>query len=577
MTAETVMWSLLMQMVLLLGAAYLLGVLAQRFLQSAIIGYLLAGSVAGQFLFEKAAVAAVAELGVALLLFSIGLELSFRQLRVIGRKVLIGGALQVVVTLVVIASGLSFVIPMSSAVVVGAALALSSTAIVMRVLQHSGAVDSVRGRSALGILLVQDLTVVPLVLMVSMMGGDGGFSAVALALGRTLLAVAGLMAIFYLLFYRIIPWLLHTGGLFANRELTMLLAILSGIGSTWSAHAVGLSPALGAFAAGILLAESPFATQIRADTDAIRTLFVTLFFTSVGMLLDVGWLVRHVALLLPAVALILAVKTGIVFAIFKAMRIDSAVALATGISLGQVGEFAFVLMAAARERSLLDEATLTAVVATALLSMFAAPYMVRYADPLARRLLPRRPSRAPTAPDASASAIGCTALVVGWGPAGKKVALALKDVGLRPEIIELNPASRASAARSGFSMHLGDATQSEVLLHAGVGDAGVVVVTAPDTATAHDVIKAIRAIAPVVPIVARGRYHRHASRLKDAGATIVVDEEQEVGGRLAEEVRRLVAESDMHSLVCRLAGVGSDAPHTAPAPAAATEPPDKAG
>ena len=577
MPAETAMWTLLMQMVLLLGAAYLLGILAQRFLQSAIIGYLVAGSAAGQFLFEADAVAAVAELGVALLLFSIGLELSFRQLRVIGNKVLVGGVLQVAVTLAVIAAGLSVLLPVSGAVVIGAALALSSTAIVLRVLQHTGAMDSVRGRSALGILLVQDLAVVPLVLMVSMMGGDGGIGSVLMQLGRTLAAVAGLMAVFYLLFYRIIPWLLHAEGLFANRELTMILAVLSGIGSTWSAHAVGLSPAIGAFAAGILLAESPFATQIRADTEAIRTLFVTLFFTSVGMLLDVGWLVRHIYMLLPAVAIVLAVKAGIVFAIFKAMRVDSVVALATGITMGQIGEFAFVLMAAARERNLLDAELLTAVVAIALLSMFAAPYMVRYAEPLARRLLPRSAFRRSAVPDDGVVQTGCRALVVGWGPAGRQAAVALKEVGLQPEIIELNPESRASAAQSGFSMYLGDATQSEVLMHAGVTEVGVVVVTAPDPATAHDVVKTIRSIAPSVPIVARGRYHRHAGRLKEAGATIIVDEEQEVGRRLAEEVRRLVADSDMVSLVCRLTGVSSAAPHPEKALTAAPESPEKEG
>jgi CPA2 family monovalent cation:H+ antiporter-2 len=128
------------------------------------------------------------------------------------------------------------------------------------------------------------------------------------------------------------------------------------------------------------------------------------------------------------------------------------------------------------------------------------------------------------------------------------------EVGLRPEIMELNPASRASVAEAGFTLHLGDATRSEVLSHAGIKDAGVVVVTTPDPGTAHDIIRSIRTISPDVPLVARGRYHRHIDRLRQAGADIVVDEEQEVGDRLAEEVRQLVSEFDMTALLCRLTG-----------------------
>ena len=554
MSDAAVMWSILMEICMLAGMAYLFGILAQRFLQSAIIGYLLAGSVAAFFFPATEAVVVVAELGVALLLISIGLELSFRQMKIIGKRVLAAGILQVIVTMTLAAIGLSVFFPPAAAVVIGAAVALSSTAIVLRVIQGTGEVDSARGRSALGVLLVQDLAVVPLVLMVSLMGGGGGIQAVLLELGKTAVAVAGLMLVFYLLFYRIIPWLLRAEGLFANRELTMLLAVLSGLGSTWSAHAVGLSPALGAFAAGILLAESPFATQIRSDTEAIRTLFVTLFFTSVGLLLDLGWVLRHVYLLVPAVALLFVIKAGIVMAIFKLLRIDSMMALATGITLGQAGEFAFVIMAAARDRQLLEDDVLNGMVAVALLSMFAAPYMVRYAEPLARRLLPRAAMRTRAGTASETNASGCTALVVGWGPAGREAAAALLDVGLKPEIIELNPASRVSIAEAGFALHLGDATRSEVLSHAGIMEAGVVVVTTPDSGTAHDIIHTIRTISPDVPVVARGRYHRHVSRLRQAGADIVVDEEQEVGDRLAEEVRQLVSDFDMTALVCRLTG-----------------------
>ena len=183
-----------------------------------------------------------------------------------------------------------------------------------------------------------------------------------------------------------IPWLLKKEGLFANRELTILLAILSAMGAIGGAHFVGLSPALGAFLAGMLLAESPFATQIRSDIDAIRTLFVVLFFTSIGMLLDLNWLAAHIHLVLPAVGLVFVIKAAIIFGILKMIRVDTQVALGTGITLGQVGEFAFVLAAAGRDSGMVGPDLFAGVVSVTLLSMFLAPYMVGFADPVAEKL-----------------------------------------------------------------------------------------------------------------------------------------------------------------------------------------------
>ncbi len=548
------MWPLLMKLFLLVFAAYSAGILAQHFRQSAIVGYLLAGSIVGALLFNYETIASVAELGVALLLFSIGLEFSFQQLKALGKAVLYGGALQVILTLMAFAALLILFIPASQAVIIGAAFALSSTAIVLRVLLDNAQMDSSRGRMALGILLVQDLAVVPLVLLVSLMGEAGTVMTVVLRIGKTLAATGGLVLAFYLMFHRVIPWLLKREGLFVNRELTILLAILSAMGAIGGAHFVGLSPALGAFLAGMLLAESPFATQIRSDIDAIRTLFVVLFFTSIGMLLDLAWLATHIHLVLPAVVLVFAIKTAIICGILKMMRVDVQVALAAGITLGQVGEFAFVLAAAGRDSGLVTPDLFAGVVSITLLSMFLAPYMVSYADPLAEKVCAWLLKR-PLSTSLKSNASQCKkVLIIGFGPAGIKVAGMMKEMGVIPEIVELNPAALESSDRQGLVMHLGDATKTDVLEHAGIHDAAVVVVTVPDSRTAAGMIRTIRTLLPDVTIIARGRYHRHIALLEAAGASLVVDEEQIVGAHLAETTRSQLSETDLYAMACRIIG-----------------------
>ncbi|MEN8807698.1 MAG: cation:proton antiporter [Desulfobacterales bacterium] len=197
--------------------------------------------------------------------------------------------------------------PVKSAVVLGAIAALSSTAVVLRVLVDRAEIDSVRGRNALGILLFQDIAVVPLVILVSVLrNGNSGGPFLPLLL-KTLGSAAGIAIVFYLLFYRVFPLMMSAAGIFANRELFVLLTIAAAIGSIWAAHYLNLSPALGAFLAGMLLGESPYGTQIRADIGSIRTLFVTLFFTSVGMLADPRWFASH----WPAVFLWLSVVLAI--------------------------------------------------------------------------------------------------------------------------------------------------------------------------------------------------------------------------------------------------------------------------
>jgi CPA2 family monovalent cation:H+ antiporter-2 len=404
---------------------------------------------------------------------------------------------------------------------------------------------------------MQDIAVVPLVLLVTIMTQGGGGQAIAAHITKTLVGASLLVVAFYFLFYRITPKILMSRGVFANRELVVMLAIISALGSIWSAHVLGLSPALGAFLAGILLAESPFAAQIRSDIVGIRTLFVTLFFTSVGMLADPLWFVQHLHWVAIGLVLVVVGKTVIIYAIARALKFGPAQALATGLTLAQIGEFSFVLASTAQQGLLLGANQFALVVSVTIVSMFLAPYMVTHAEVwalwLVRRLFPSRlPPADPLSPKDGNR--GGNILIIGFGPAGQRVAQTLIARDFRPLVIELNPRSAHQAQILELPVHIGDATNSEVLEHAGIHSVCAVVVTLPDPATSRNVIANLKAIVPEVPIIVRARYHRLAEDLKKAGATVIVDEELTLGEALDQKLQALLLRPQQEALACALAG-----------------------
>lgn len=551
-------WYLIAEIILLIGLAFVLGAVAQRFNQSAIVGYLLAGAALGPVLFNKDAVQSVAELGVALLLFSIGLEFSFSRLKGMGTRAFLMGILQILLTLAVFALMFTLREPLSQAVAMGAVITMSSTAIVLRVLVDRTEIDALHGRNALAILLTQDAAVVPLVLLVTILGRGGDFQAASLHVAKTLAAAGGLTVVFYLLFYIVIPKTLMTPGVFANRELVVLLAIVIGIGSAWSAHAVGLSPALGAFIAGMMLAESPFASQIRSDIVSLRTLFVTLFFTSIGMLADPSWFLANWFQTLLWLALVFIFKTAVIFLIGLVFRVGLRTALATGITLAQIGEFSFVLATEAFRSGLIAEEAFDLIVTVTILSMFMAPYMATYAAPLAQRLLSflgEGPAASNVEEAASATADLCgPTFIIGFGPAGQRVADLLLANAMSATVIELNPETAVTARRKGLKVHLVDATSSEAVAHVGIKGSCLVIVTVPDPRSAREIIHNIRFFAPQARIIARSRYHIASVSLADAGADLVVDEENTIGDVLSREVMESLRNVNRSALGCALAG-----------------------
>jgi CPA2 family monovalent cation:H+ antiporter-2 len=542
-------WDYVQQLVLLLGTAMLLGALFERLRQSAILGYILAGCLLGpgalNLISGESALHVVAEVGVALLLFTVGLEFSLKRLLAMGMTAIGGGMLQIAVTTVVFAViGLLAGPSAREALALGLIVAPSSTACVMRLLRDRAETDSVHGRHAMGILLLQDLALVPMVVLMTAMGREkplSGMAAdIAIAVGFFIL----LAALFYLTSVYIVPRAMSAAALLRNREILILLATVMALGAMWAAHLLSVSPALGAFIAGMLLAESPFAAQIRSDIGTLRVLLVTLFFASVGMAADLPWIARHWVEVALATFMVISLKAAIVWAILRAFRKPAAQSVATGICLAQIGEFSFVLAAighaegavSAQLRQLMVSASVGTLLLTPVL-VAAAPRVGRRMAELAARM--RRSAAAPTelaGSDDPIEVLRDHVVIVGFGPAGRSVAGALGDAGVPFVIVELNPDTVAEARREGMRAELGDFTQEDVLEHVHATRARAVVVTIPDHAAALHAVAVAHAVAPEVPLIVRSRYHRYVRDFTDAGATFVIDEETQVGSFLGKSL-----------------------------------------
>jgi CPA2 family monovalent cation:H+ antiporter-2 len=394
----------------------------------------------------------------------------------------------------------------------------------------------VHGAQSLGILLVQDLAVIPCVMLVTALTQEeGSADVVALYLVKALLLGALAAVGLYVIFTLVVPRLLSLRPVHASRELSVLTAIVSGLTAVVLAHKAGLSPGLGAFIAGILLAASPFAAQVRADLSALRTLFVTVFFSSIGALGDPGWMLANWHLLMPVVCAIIVTKSLVAWGALRMFGAGAAGALAAGICLGQIGEFSFILIEIARG-TLISHEVFLLLVSSTLVTMLLTPYLVAAAPKLAGFLLRSRAQSAVELAAVTGPASQPDVLVIGFGPAGRVVAEQVRERGSRVLVLDLNPHGVSSARRLGFAAVLGDGQHEEILLRAGVREARCVVVTVPAPTVAIDTVRLVRIIAPGSAVVVRSRYNRYCSELGDAGAHVVLDEETHVGIQMSVSV-----------------------------------------
>jgi K+:H+ antiporter len=540
-----------------LGAALVAGYITERLHLSPIVGYLLAGIAVGPhtpgFIADTHLAEQLAEVGVILLMFGVGLQFHLDELLAV-RRVAIPGAVAQSVSATALGAGVAHLFgwDWSAAIVFGIALAVASTVVLIRVLSDNRELHTPTGHIAVGWLVVEDLfTVLVLVVLPAVFGtattdraSGTAAAALALALGLTLLKVGGLAVFTLAVGGRIIPRLLDRIARTRSRELFTLTVLVIALGIAVGSTAIfGVSMALGAFLAGMVVGRSEYSLRAASEALPMRDAFAVLFFVSVGMLLDPRYLLEAPGLIVAALAVVVIGKPLAAIAVVRLMGYPMRVALAIGVALAQIGEFSFILGSLGRDLGILPANAMNALVAVAIASIVINPLLYRWVPPLAKRTQAGRveiaDQRRPPSPATH------RAVVVGYGPTGRTVTRLLRENAIEPTVVELNiDTVRALEQEDGVTGVYGDASQREVLKGAGADTAGSLILTT-DLASAEEVIRVAREMNPNLYVLSRTANLRDLPVLRKAGAAGAFSGEGEVALALTEALlQRLGATPD---------------------------------
>ncbi|MCB0878388.1 MAG: cation:proton antiporter [Thermoleophilia bacterium] len=546
--------------VIVLALCVVFGLAARKLGQSVLVGYLIAGVVAGgptslRLIDDPASLSFMGEVGVALLLFTVGLDLPLSKLRKHGSTALAAGTGQVLLTSIVagaIANALGR--PHAAAFVVAVAVSLSSTAVVIRVLADRAESDSVHGLVTTGVLIVQDVFVVLVLLVIPLLPGstaasaDAGLAAsIGIALAKLVAIVVGIGAVERIALRR----MFRAANGHTARELLALASLTISLGAIGACWALDLSPALGGFIAGIVMADAAYAPQVRSEIAPIRMGLLAVFFAYVGMLADLDWMLDNLWAVVLALVGIIVGKAALAFVAATIARVPRPAAIMSAASLAQVGEFSFVVLTLGTSVGLVHPDTLQLLVSTSVLSLLLTPALIQTTSRMQHAHTLSRGEDLDVDDMPNEHAGGGQAIVVGVGPSGRSVAAALAGSGVPLVVVELNPRPDTGPGDddglpAGTRVVFGDAGRPEILARAGIAEARILVVTVPDPVAIRTIIQQSRQLAPDVPIVARGRYNRFVDEVRAAGADDVVDEENVTGRELAEvALRRLVLAGDV--------------------------------
>jgi K+:H+ antiporter len=518
----------LAELVVLLALAAAGAALFERLRLPSIAGFLVTGAAVGPgglaLVADSGGVRAVAEAGVVFLLFEIGLELPVERLRRLLRSGLAAGALQVSATLAVTAvAAVALGVGGRTALVLGALVAMSSTALVVRILSEQNALDAPHGQLAIAILLFQDLCIVPFLLAVPILASPGpiGLGPIAGVLGRA--ALAGVA--FYAATRFALPRVLSAAAGLRSREVFSLVAVLVVVGAAVGAEALGLGLAVGAFLAGLAASASPWGHQLFAEVLPLRGVLLGVFFTAVGMLLDVRLAWQNAPMVAALLAAALGLKALVIAgALGGVLRMGLRTSLLTALALAQTGEFSFVLAAAAAAAGLLDGVLSQAFVAASVLSLVATPFLMRAGPALLDRGERRPSAPAALAPDGLADHV----LVIGYGLAGRSLGRVLEAAGIPWLAVDANATSVVEARqRQESRLVYGDATRPALLERVGVRSARAVVVAVTDPLATRRIVALVRRLNPTATLLVRTRYVRDVDTLQVLGASKVVAEELE--------------------------------------------------
>ncbi|WP_312550909.1 monovalent cation:proton antiporter-2 (CPA2) family protein [Massilia sp.] len=531
---------------LLLGSA-VLGVVAFRSLHlPPMLGYLAVGVLIGPHALglasDTASTHALAEFGVVFLMFSIGLEFSLAQLRAMRRIVFGLGLAQVVLTIVAAVAGallLSMWIPAlkvswQAAFALGGALAMSSTAIVVKLLTERLELESEHGRRIIGILLFQDLAVVPLLILIPSLARDPEDLAVTLAWAAV--KAAAVLALLLFFGQKLMRNWFTLVAKRRSQELFMLNLLLVTLGAAWITERAGLSLALGAFVAGMLISETQFKHQVEEDIKPFRDVLLGLFFITIGMLLNLRMVLEHWWLVLLLLVVPVLLKFALIALLAKAFGSTDGVSMRTGLALAQAGEFGFVLLNLASGSKLIDPFLMQLVLASMVLSMLVAPFVIAKSDRIVMKIAANEwmmQSLQLTQLASRTMAAQQHVIIAGFGRSGQSVATLLSDEKLPWHALDLDPERVQEAQAAGSNVSYGDAGRREALIAAGINRASALVITFADTRAALKVLHLVHELAPSLPVIVRSHDDSDLEVLRRAGATEVVPEALESSLMLA--------------------------------------------
>lgn len=505
-----------------------------------LVGYIAAGVLVGPYTagptVENAhEIELLAEIGVALLLFALGLEISFRDLQPVRSIALIGGPIQVLLSIAfgVLLGTTLLGLSLQESLWLGAMVALSSTMVVLKTLAEAGATSTLASRVMIGILVVQDLAVVPMLIILPQLANPENLAA---SLIKSTLLAAGFLVAMFFVGTRVLPAILRLIVRWGSRELFLVSVVAAGVGIGYLSHQLGLSFALGAFVAGIVLSESELSDQALSDIVPLRDVFGLLFFVSAGMLFDPAYLIGRWPQVLTVVLLILCTKALLIGLITRAFGYVNMAPFIVGLGLSQVGEFSFLIARSGISQNMISRDTYNLALTCTILTMSLSPLMSRMALPLGRWWRTRFGQAQPKQPVTLTNhQIKDHIVIAGLGRTGSTVARLMHDAGIPVLAIELNHSLMQAAQARGIETIFGDATRAEVLEAACIEDARALILSVPDNATTLLTVTRARSLNPGLHIIARATRADHVAELKHAGASVVVLPEFEGGVEMARQ------------------------------------------
>ncbi len=557
---------LLNDIVVIFGLAIAVLFICHRLRVPAVVGFLLTGIFVGPYGFGlvKAVheVEILAEIGIVLLLFTIGIEFSLGRLLQIRKSVLMGGSLQVLLTfLATLFIARWFGQAFGEAVFIGFLVALSSTAIVLKLIQERAEVDSPHGRTTLGILIFQDIIIVPMILVTPLLAGATG------NLGESVLVLLakgiGIILLVMVSTKWIVPQVLYQIARTRNQEVFLLSVVVICLGVAWLTSKAGLSLALGAFLAGLIISESEYSHQALGNILPFRDVFTSFFFVSIGMLLDVGFLFQQPGTIALIALGVLVLKSIIACFATVLLGFPFRTSILVGLALSQVGEFSFILSRTGVEHGLLAGNIYQMFLAFSVLSMAATPFIItlapRAADIILRLPLPKRLiSGFYPVPEIKVKGKKDHLIIIGFGVNGRNVARAARLSGIPYAVIEMNPETVRNEQAQGEPIYYGDSTQEVVLQHANIKDARIVVTAINDPASTRRITEIIRRLNPKVHLIVRSRYLQEMKPLYELGANEVIPEEFETSVEIFTRVlaKYLIPRDEIEALVAEIRSDG---------------------